>query len=483
MMFLKPRTKIIFVFIVSFMATYVVMTTILSQLHKRDELHHKQAATVIQQEINERFNLFLDVAFVVGQISSVHITDERKGDQVSYEELIEKILHEKEYILGVNQLNNQGKIIRIFPQINNREAMHKVTQHFNELTKSFERSDRYWFSPPFKLFQEGYGFVFYIPVEKNKNLKGWIATVISSQKFFERFKSIAYFNDYDLVVRDDKTGGIYFSTAISPEAQKVQEVKSKIRGREITFQSWPKAANTKKNVSFAWQFLICLIIGIGSALVMKVYLQKKKAYARLENISDLLKLTSTEALTKLMDIQSEYLLIGTTGFLSTTVVEKDVQSVTNLIEQIELLQNIAGSEQLDEETFDILPVLEEHLLELQDVVKKKSINLTLESESFRDIQVTGNKWLISNTVLKNSLSYCVLISKPETSIIISHTTKPGECCTIFHMNNVYEEEMHKAFKIERRLLVARNVMGLLNGDITATKTGPEGLILKLTLRS
>ena len=213
---------------------------------------------------------------------------------------------------------------------------------------------------------------------------------------------------------------------------------------------------------------------------MKIYLQKKKAYQRLENIRDVLKLTSNEVLSKLMDIQNNYLSLGADGFLSTNVVEKDIQSVTNLIEQIELLQNIASSEQIEEETFEILPLIKEHLELLQEVVPRKNLKLKLDAESFLGIKVTGNKWLVSNTVLKNALSYSALISQPDGRIEVSHTVSPRECSTIFHIEKVIEREISQTFKIERRLLVARNVMELLDGHITIHEDGAGGIILKLS---
>lgn len=478
---LRPGSKIIIAFIVSFLAIYGLINVITSQIAKRQHLIHQKETKIIQQEINNRFNLFLDVTLVIGQISSVYIHDQSRRDDNSYEKLVEKILEEKDYILGLNQLNADGKIINIYPTRANQGAKDKITQNYAELIKSFELGEKYWFSPPFSLFQGELGFAFYIPIIENGKLFGWIAAVISSQQFFERFKTMDFFSVYGLVIKDELTGTTYFSTGIVPENGMLEEVKSQIRGRSIIFQSWRIDGSKKFSLSFAWQFLTCLVFSLFIAFVMKIHLQKKKAYSRLENISDLLKLTSKEALTKLMDIQSEYLLIGSTGFIRTSVVEKDVHSITNLIEQIDLLQHIAESEQVEEESFEILPLLIVQIKDLQDVIEKKDIRINLNSESFNEVKVTGNKWLVSHTVIKNALSYCVLLSKPSSIIVISHTTSSSECSTIFHIEKVYEEEAYKPFKVERRLLVAQNVMDLLNGEISIQNDERGGIILKLTL--
>jgi hypothetical protein len=478
---LRPSAKIVLTFIISFLVSYSLINLVISQMEYRELLIHKKEAKIIQQEIDQRFSLFLDVTLTIGQISSDYIYKQNKNDG-SYGDLVATTIAEKKYILGLNQLNADGKIVNVYPKEENHAALGKVTQNLAELVASDERGEKYWFSPPFKLFQGGTGFVFYIPIHRDGKLLGWMAPVISSQLFFERFKTIEFFKEYDLVIKDELTGNVYFETGIPPKEGGIEEMRSKLRERSIVFQSWHKTTHPKFSLSFGWRFLICFLCGFFFALLMKFHLQKKKAFSRLDSISELLKLTSNEALSKLMDIQSEYLLTGADGFLSTEVVEKDVQSVTNLIEQIELLQNIAGSEQLTEENFEILPLLTEHLQEFRDVLKKKNVRLDLDSESFKEIKITGNKWLISNTVLKNALSYCVLIAKPEAKIKITHTLSPRECSTIFLIDSVYEEELYKAFKVERRLLVARNVMDFLNGKIVIQDDGTGGKILMLSIK-
>lgn len=475
----RPSTKILLTLIVSFISAYLVIGFVVSQVDERDRLIHKEAAKIIQHEITERFDLILDVTLVIGQMSSPYFYKEGRINR-NFEEVVDTILKEKEYILGINQLNSQGQITAVYPKEDNQKALGKVSQNYNDLLESYQRGEKYWFSPPFHLFQGGAGFVFYLPITENGKLVGWIAPVISSQLFFEHFRSMDFLNDYYVVIKDAQTGNTYFETAL-PSEVKTEEVVSNLRGREIVFQTWPKVSTPKLELSYAWRFFICFVFSLICGLVMKNYLQKKKAYSRLENISDLLKLTSNEALTKLMDIQTEYLSLGSTGFLSTSVVEKDVQSVTNLIEQIELLQNIAVSEQMDEEEFEILPLLEEQVEVLRDIIRKKNIHIKLDVESFRGVTISGNKWLVSNTILKNALSYSALVSCPSSQIEITHNLTPRESCTTFHIDKVYDEEVYKAFKVERRLLVARNVIDLLNGTITVTEDGADGMFLKLTM--
>lgn len=476
---LHPSAKILLAFFITFFVTYSVINLLVSQVKQREHQVHVEAAKILQREVSEQFQRVLDVTLVIGQMSSVYVFNQDKDDS-SYGEMMHQILAEKKYILGLNQLNRDGKIISIYPKDNNEAAMGKISQNFPELLKSYQRGDKFWFSPPFQLYQGGPGFVFYIPIQSKNKLLGWMAPVISSQRFFEHFRSIDFFNEYDLVIKDQDSGNIYFGTGIAPENEEIKEVQSRIWGRNITFQSWPKVTNQKFELPFWWRFLICLIISLFCALVMKIHLQKNKAFNRLQDISGLLKLTSNEVLSNLMDIQKDYLSNESKGFQTNDVAAYDIQAATNLFEQIELLQNIASSDHLPDETFEILPLIKEHLDLLSEVVSKKNLKLKLDADSFKEIKVTGNKWLISNTVLRNALSYSALVSCPEGKIEVSHTQDARECSTIFYIEKIITEEMSKAFRIERRLLVAQNVMGLLDGKITIREDGEGGMIVKLS---
>ncbi len=476
---LSPSLKLLLTFFISFFVTYSLINLAVKQIEQREQQVHVEAAKILQQEITEQFQLVLDVTRVIGEMSSIYIFNNNKLDD-TYGELLKKVLDERKYILGLNQLDTNGKIVTISPKQSNQAALGKISQNTAELLKSKERGDKFWFSPPFQLFQGGSGFVFYLPIESKNKFLGWMAPVISSQLFFEHFRTSDFFSNYDLTIKDEATGNTYFSTGVAPKNEFVREAKSRMWNRSILFQTWPKQTNPQFSLPFWLRFFICLLVSLFCGLMMKVHLQRNKAYMRLKDISGLLKLTSNEVLSNLMDIQKEYLANGANGLQDDDVARNDIQSATNLFEQIELLQNIAGSEHLDEETFEILPLIKEHLELISEVVSKKNLKLKLDADSFKEIKVTGNKWLISNTVLKNALSFSALVSRPDGMIEVTHTVTPRECCTIFHIEKIIADEMTKAFRIERRLMVAQNVMGLLNGEISIREDGSGGMIVKLS---
>lgn len=474
---ISQNLKLLATFIISFIGAYILIFLMMSQISHKQESLDKIETQIIQEDIKDRFDLFLEISLILGQISSEYLS--HATDDFLYKVIVEDVFQNKEYLLGLNQLDANGKIIRTFPQKLNEPAKGRTTQYLNELKNSFEKKDPYWFSPPFELYQGGRGFAFYIPIIKAGTLHGWIATVISSEVFYKQFKNTDYFSNYELIIEDQETDKSYFASAISPEQERVHQLETIIHGRPIVLKNWRKEDKQLITIPFYIYIIICFLIAAFFTFSMKLYLQKKKALARLESISTLLKLTAKETLSKLMDIQSEYLSTGATGFLSTEIVSKDVQSVTNLIEQIDLLQTIAESEQLEEEEIELLPVLKEQIADIREIIQKKELRLDLEERSFNHHTVYGNRWLISNTILKNTLSHCVLYSQPLKKVDISlHSTKEENIINI-HLEKVFEKEMAQTFKIERRLLVARNAMGLLNGSIDTQEINKGELLLRI----
>lgn len=469
--------KLLATFILSFIAAYGLILFIMNQLVIKQRSLDRIETQIIQEDIKERFNLFLDISLVLGQISSKFIG--QSTNNLSYGEIVEGIFQDKKYLLGLNQIDTSGRIIRTFPKKSNNPAEGKITQNFAELKNSLEKKEPYWFSPPFKLYQGEKGFAFYIPIIEMGKLRGWIAPVISSHIFYKQFKNADYFSNYELIIKDEETDKNYFASAILSEQADIHETQTQTHGRKIILQNWRKEDKKLISIPPHLYFLICFIIAALTTFAMKLYLQKKKAFSRLESISMLLKLTAKETLAKLMDIQSEYLSIGSTGYLRTAVVSKDVLSVTNLIEQIDLLQSIAESEELEEEEIELLPLLKEQLSDIQEIILKKEIILEVEEKSFQDIKIYGNPWLISNTILKNTLGHCVLSSQPAKKMKISLLSTNEENIMIFNLEEVFEHEMIETFKIERRLLVVRNAMGLLNGSIKTQLNQQGEMILKI----
>jgi hypothetical protein len=474
---LSQNFKLLATFVLCFIGSYGLILMIMNQIISKQRSLDKIETQIIQEDIKERFNLFLDISLILGQVSSEYIG--HSINDLSYGAIVGEIFQEKKYLLGLNQLDTSGRIVRTFPQKLNKQAQGKITQYYSELKNSFEKREAFWFSPPFELFQGEKGFAFYIPIMKSGKLHGWIAPVISSHAFNKQFKSANYFSNYELIIQDEKTGKDYFTSAIIPERAEFHESKTEMHGRPILLKNWRKEDKQVLSIPPYLYFIICFLIAAFITFALKLYFQKKKAFFRLESISTLLKLTAKEALSKLMDIQSEYLSTSSTGYLRTSVVSKDVHSVTNLIEQIDLLQTIAESEQLEEEVVEILPVLKEQIRDIEEIILKKEINLEVEEKSFGHHKIHGNRWLISNTILKNTLSHCVLYSQPSKKITMSLLSTRDENIINIHLEEVFDREMLETFKIERRLLVARNAMGLLNGSILTQEKHQGKLLLKV----
>src|SRR5690606_4658417 len=149
-----------------------------------------------------------------------------------------------------------------------QKALGKKSQYYQEILKSTARGEKYWFSPPFKLYQGTNGFIFYIPLRNKGKLSGWIAPVISSNLLFKHFKESNFFNNYELVIKDKLSGNIYFETGLPPKSGEIREVSSPLWGREIIFQSWSKATSPKFSLPFSSRFIICFIVSFLSTFFM-----------------------------------------------------------------------------------------------------------------------------------------------------------------------------------------------------------------------
>lgn len=473
--------KIITTFVLSFLASFLLMKTFIREMNIRREILDREQANIIQQQIKERFELFLEIPLAVGRMSAGYLTLNGHRSKDDYGRLVEQVFENRDEFLGLNLLDTEGKIINIFPKRANKNAIGKVTQNVAALKAAFAAGFEYWFSPPFELYQGGKGFVFYIPLIENGKLRGWIAPVIRCDRFFEIFRNMAFFRTYELVVRDAQSEKFYFASALEPNRDlPVYEKRDRIMGRDLIFQSWRKRNELPFLFPWYWPFLISTIIASLAALGMRFHLQKKKAGTQLENIGKLLHLTAKEALANLVDIHSEYNTLGSSGYIRTSVVKKDVHYITNLIEQIDLLQTMAASEGLEVETFKVLPIIREQLENVDDIIKKKNLKLILNEVELEGLTVTGNKWLFTNGVLKNAITHALLYTVVDHSISI-RSDRSGKLLEI-HLEKILSEEANTAFRLERRILVAKNSAALIGANLTLSHDASDGMIVAITFQ-
>ncbi len=467
--------KLYIIFPVALILSYAVILQSIYWLNREEDRHDAQQSKIIQEHIKDRFNLFLKLPLSIGYIGSDYFALEN-GMQMETSPFAQNLLQLNKDILGLNLLDHEGRIISVFPHQENSGAKGKVSQNYGLLKKSLAKDEAYWFSPPFPLFQGQQGFVFYIPIKTKKGVhKGWFAPVMSTARFDTEFKLEEFLKTYDLIIRDIETGIPYFATGVGPEKrQKFYERKINLFGRELEFLSWRKDA--KSHISFPW-YIIFLFSFIPAALItllLKLFYQRKAARHQLQDISILLRLTSKEALAKLIDLQNEFYKIGST---------ENITFVSNLIEQIELLQTLAYTgEEMEIMVQEVLPLLERELRSLQDLIEKKSLKVTYDPESFKDVKVEVNSWLFQNCVLTNIITHSIIHAEYATGINIDCRKEDDKVYITFHTQMVANTNVEiSAASFDRRMEVAKRALTIYKGDLFLQRDLAGGIIIRVIL--
>lgn len=442
-------------------------------LAKNQEKIDIHQTSIIQETVKDRFNLYLKLPLNIALIGADYFAS---GSllQKDYGPFAKELLKTNKEILGLSVLDEKGKIVRVYPPATNPNALGKISQNFVPLIESNKRQEKYWLSPPFKLFQGCEGFAFYVPIMDAEKLKGWFTPLICNEMFVERFRHTSFFQSYELIILDKATKLHYFSTAMNPEENaKVYESEHVFFGRELIFKSWRKDNDGIYQFPKHWSFIGAFLLSTLTFFLFHFYQQRLKARAQLNEISVLLKFTSKEALTNLIEAQTE---------LSNLKSKEDITFLSNLIEQIDLLQTMAHTgEGLQDENLEFLPLIQEPLDNLSDVIEKKNLKINLKAEDFKDVKVSINGWLIQNSVLSSVLSHAIIYAAPGSVIEINHSESVDKHYIVFHAQNIQSDVAANALILDRRLEVARKVLHVHQGDLFVQNDLNHGMKIRITL--
>lgn len=467
-----PKKSLI-AFLITFTISYGLVKSFLYTLTKRQEKIDYEQSLIIQSTVNDRFSLFLELPLSIGMLGSEYFTHKDLYKE-KYGEFITKLLLFNKDILGLNLVNEEGRIIQVFPPETNPNARGKITQNYQSIKKSYEQNESYWLSPPFKLYQGKQGFVFYIPI-KNSKLRGWFAPVISAELFDEKFKLANFLKTYDVIIKDTETNLPYFETGLEPQDKtKVYEKETDLYGRKVKVLSWRKLPIPHLSFPWFYSFLFSIGLGLVAVVIMKLLEQRRKARNQLEDIGTVLQLTSKEALSKLIDLQNDFYKVEST---------ENIQYITNLIEQIDLLQTMSHTgEGLDLERHKLLPLLEKVLSSLQDISEKKKLNIKFNQEHFKDIEIEANAWLIQNTVICNILTHSIIFADSGTSLVIDYKQTPETQFITFRTENIHQNRPDSTpITSDRRIEVARKVLQIYQGDLFLQYDLGGGMIIRILL--
>lgn len=468
------RFGIVVVFILSFLISSIGLKGLSMYLAKNQEQHEFKQNKIILEDIKFRFQLFLDIQNSIGTIGSEYFS---KGDLVKtdYGPLSnQKLFQINRQIIGFNVVNDQGMIIKVFPYENNKKALGHKSQNYDDLKASFTKGDPLWFSPPFKLFQGDYGFALYFPISHAKKLKGWFATVVSTQKFRGDFDVREFLSTYELTILDNKTQRPYYSTAVLPEGGDVRSYSSTgiFQGREITFMSWRKDGAPVILFPTLWILIGSFIFSLLMVIIFRFYDQRKKARLQLKDISMLLRMTSKEAVSRLIDLQQEIFKVGNL---------ENARYVTNLIEQVDLLQSTANErKEIEQEFVCILPVLLAEIEDADYLIKKKEIHLKFDKEKFVNLEIKTNPWLFKNNVLGSIITYAIIHAEHGSGLSIHCHKQYHRHVLTFHTERTYSMDSEGQFiNMDRRIAVANSILNLSNASIKIDYDAAGGMLIRL----
>lgn len=467
--------KLFFIFPLSLFVSYFLISQSIFWINNQEDKFDAQQTEIIQEHVKDRFNLFLKLPLSLGYIGSDYFSYDSKLN-MDNSPFAKNLLQLNKDILGLNLVDADGRIVSVFPAPENSNAKGKISQNYPYLKKSLDNNESFWFSPPFPLFQGQQGFVFYVPIKDAKGVhKGWFAPVMSTAGFDKEFKLEEFLKTYDLVIRDVATGIPYFATGIGPDKkQKSYERRGKVFGRELEFLSWRK--DSTSHLHFPWYliFLFSILPACIMTFTMKLYYQRKAAGHQLQDIGILLRLTSKEALGKLIDLQNEFYKIGST---------ENIRFVTNLIEQIELLQTLAYTgEEMEVSVQPFLPLLKDELQSLNELIEKKSLKISMNPESFKEVNVEVNSWLLQNCVLTNILTHSIIHAENGTGINIDCKKEDDKAFITFHTQLVVRSGTEiAAVNLDRRMEVAKHALSIYKGELFLQHDLAGGIIIRIIL--
>lgn len=462
--------KLSLILVLSFLFFCLILQVLSGVLNHEQNKIDAQEISIIQENVKDRFKLYLQTPLSVALIGSDYFST-RSLIEKPYGNFFDQALGINKEILGLNIVDENGEIVNVHPTRINDRASGKVSQNIKVIKTSFEKGEQFWLSPPFQLYQGEVGFAFYVPIIKEKKLAGWFTAVITSRGFVQNFSLKEFLKTYELNIKDVETGTPYFATAITPNnGNKIYESMGEIFGRKVVFQSWRKTLRAEFTLPLHWMILLSFIMALVTTQVFKVIEQRRRSHEQLADIGILLRLTSNEALSNLVDAESE------------THISSPEQTVylNNLLEQINLLQTMAkDSGDLYQDSFSLSDTMKEQIKNFSEILLKKKIHLDFHLAP-EDDSIIANKWLIEHSVIHNVLSHAIVQAKSESPVIISSTIVRGLISLKIEVPKIQEKRL--AINWDRRMEVARKTLNIYLGDLSIENNQTQGMTLLLTIK-
>ena len=475
---MKKRYILSFLLIFSFCHTLIHL--IFSWQHRQLINYYHHETSILHHNIAERFALLIDSHRAIGIVTSEYLSSGRMQSQ-EYADLTNSILTNFDEILGLNILNENGRIIKVSPERTNIPALGKVSQNLASLQESAKKNEPYWLSPPFQLFQGQMGFSFYMPIHKKGKILGWVAPVIAQDKFFQKFVNAKFLDTYHLNIKDNSTDRTYFATAPLPSSKVDLFENSKIIwGRKVTFISWPKIGMMIGLNELILSITLSMFMSSLGTFSIWMYDQRQRTKLRLHSLNNLLKLTVHDTSESLVSIQhqlDQMKLAQPSSQLER--VGRHINYIGTLLRQIEILQKLSGKVKRKEFTRTaILPILLELTELLNEKLNEKKIILVYDPQEMSRIEVQADKWLLCHCIFGHFIRQGIRLSPPGGDIEFKHTRENGyRCFSIYHKGTHFSDELVQGKVTDEENFVAEKVVHLHLGKLSFHNTQDGGLVL------
>jgi hypothetical protein len=470
------------IFLAFFISIYLLFQFVFQNLATNRENLDSQQTRIIQENVKERFNAFLKLPLSIGLLGADVFSN---GDLKTkpYSPGLEASLLNNPEILGLSLLDHEGRIIRVNPEGSNPSTIGKITQNLGALKQSLSKKEPYWLSQPFQLFQGPQGFALYVPIFESKNLKGWIAIVISSELFTKKFELSEHSNLYDLTIKDAQTGLNYFTTFDKPyENALMHEMRVTLINRQMVFLSWRKEGGT--NYQFSWwvSFILALLVTLVMKLITHLFEQKRRAHNQLNDINSLLQMSSAEALSKLVEMHHKFNSFELTENQKKNFSEAVIY-LKHLIEQIDLLQTMSLSdEELHQELHGFFPLLLGQIKNFTEIIQQKHLKIKYDPDNLEKVLISADGWPLQNSVLSSILSHSIVYAKKGSQISIDNKSSDDTYYISFHTHQINREGPDgEATQLDRRLEVARRILQIYKGQLFIQNDLNEGMIIRIML--
>lgn len=454
-------------YILFFLLTWLISSSLVHLFSHWIDSEQKEniarQVALLHDGIQTRFIFLLDTHLTMGFLAA-HYVAETKFRESSYDKICQNIVKNHDEIVGVNFIDEAGIISRVCPYEANKMALGRSSQNTEALTKSFKDNDRYWFSGPFELYQRGLGFVFYVPVVFDDQLKGWLGLPMTYAKFFSNFHIENFLKNHHLIIRDDLSGKYFFSSAPIPNYEPHMYQTSGIMfGRKITFYSWDKSPIGSYEISWIFCLLIGLIIASLSLITIRNQDLRRLEEKHVARIQDLINYAIQQSSSALSEFSQRLQREGK----STEDVMSMVFYLNNLIQQLSTstsLKNELPSSELQRVSFK--EIINEQLAVHQSALKEKHVKVKASYRDERDIIRDGHRWLLSHSVIGNILRYLIYNAKTQSDVQIIFFEEDGSKIISFHATfekdepedeseipNSSQQVLNKGMEISQEVLV------------------------------